>query len=127
MKTLTSVICATMLVTGCGFMPIVRTKVVTVNKPVLVIPTPPKVPKVEYEVDKLTPEDAKQPGKVGQAYVHDMTYLRAVVPIYESILAQYAASSVEFSDVNKKIQELYSQIDTQPLTDPKPSNTPANQ
>lgn len=114
MKLLT-VVCAAVMLVGCAE-PIIKTEIVTVNKPVPFIPKPPDVPMVEYQVDKLTFEDMASPGKVGQAYVHDMTFLRKRVEIDDMILEQYQAGSVNFDEIEAKIEELYSDLQ-------KPTNT----
>lgn len=116
MKTILALCAAAALVMGCTCTPVVKTEIVTVNKPLPFIPPPPVVPKIEYEVDKLKPD--APPGKVGQAYVHDMTYLRATVEIYEAILEQYASSSAEFAVIDKKIQELYKELESRVPPDP---------
>lgn len=94
---------------GCESNPPRKVEVVTVDKPVLYIPTPPTIPQVPYMVDQLTPEDVKDPGKVGMAYKHDMFLLRGLVTIQNDILDQYRKSSVDFTNVNKAIDQLYDQ------------------
>lgn len=90
------------LLTGCG-QPFVKPDVVEVKVPVAYIPVPPDVPKIDYQVDKLTEQDKKNPGKVVQAYVYDMKYLRAVVEMYEEILDTYRQSSGDFKEIQKKL------------------------
>lgn len=117
MKTVISMCAIVALVTGCTCTPVIKTEVVTVTKPIPFIPPPPVVPKIDYEVDKLTPDAS--PGKVGQAYVHDMTYLRATIEVYEAILEQYSTSSAEFVQIEKKIQDLYKELESRVPPDPK--------
>lgn len=112
MKTIVYICCASALMVGCTCDPVIRTEIVTVNKPVPFIPPPPAVPTCEFMVDKLTAADAKLPGKVGQAYVHDMACLRARNNIDNVILDQYALGSVKFDEAKKRIDELYNQLGT---------------
>lgn len=112
MKVIVTSCCAAVLVAGCACDPVIKTEIVTVNKPIPFIPPPPEVPQCDFMVDKLTPADAKNPGKVGQAYVHDMTCLRARNNIDNVILDQYAIGSVKFDEAKKRIDELYNQLGT---------------
>lgn len=112
MKTLLTVCCAAAFITGCACDPTIKTEVVTVNKPLPFIPAPPAVPKIEYEVDKLAPSDSTLPGKVGQAYVHDMTFLRKRIEIDDMIFEQYRQGSVDLKALEQKIQELYKGVET---------------
>jgi hypothetical protein len=106
----TLVVASTLLLAGCPATMPLKTEVVVVDKPMPFIPPPPVVPKYDYKVDKLTPEDAKDPGKVGQAYKYDMTALRQLVLIYDSILEQYQSASQNFDEVNKQIDELFKKV-----------------
>lgn len=106
----TTVIVSSLLLSGCfGVLP-VKKEVVQVAKPVLVIPKPPEVPAAEWEVDKLTIDDAKDPGKIGQAYKHDMLEARQLLKIYQMIVDGYKTSSQTFDQVNKEIDQLYKDI-----------------
>lgn len=119
MKLIATFFAALMLV-GCAGAPAIKTEIVTVNKPIAFIPKPPAVPTIEFQVDKLTLEDKNIPGKVGQAYVHDMTFLRKRIEIDDMILEQYRAGSAKFDEVEKKIHELYNSVETrvQPVPGP---------
>jgi hypothetical protein len=114
-----AVIYASLVLVGCAQDPVIKTEIVTVNKPIPFIPKPPAVPTIEYQVDKLTPEDATRPGKVGQAYVYDMTFLRKRIEIDDMILEQYKAGSAQFEEIEKRIQELYNGVETRIPPDPK--------
>ena len=122
MKLLT-VVCAAVMLIGCAE-PIIKTEIVTVNKPIPFIPSPPIVPTIEYQVDKLTFEDMASPGKVGQAYVHDMTFLRKRIEIDDMILEQYQDGSVNFDEIEAKINELYGDIQKPVKTNVKISVDP---
>ena len=98
-----------LLLAGCAN-PFVKPEVVPVQTPVAYIPVPPLVPKIEYQVDKLTEQDKKNPGKVSQAYVYDMTYLRSVVEIYEDILDAYRNSSQDFTETQKRLNEIVPEV-----------------
>lgn len=102
-----TVLASSLLLAGCPAVLPVRTEIVTVNKPVPFIPPPPTVPKFESQVDKLTLDDANDPGKVGQAYKYDMTALRNLVKIYQMILDTYSAGAQNFDQVNKEIDQLF--------------------
>lgn len=111
--------CASLMLVGCALDPVIKTEIVTVNKPIPFIPKPPAVPTIEYQVDKLTFEDLATPGKVGQAYVYDMTFLRKRIEIDDMILEQYRAGSVQFEEIEKRIHELYSGVEARVPPDPK--------
>lgn len=111
MKTTLVVTCLIFLA-GCSTTPVIKTEIVKVNVPVPFIPAPPEVPTISYAVDALTPADAKTPGKVGQAYVHDMTFLRERIKIDDMILLQYKNGSADFTAIERKIQELYQSTPT---------------
>lgn len=93
---------------GCASTPTAPTNVVTVDKPIAVVPKPPAVPTFASQVDALTQADVKDPGKVGQAYRYDITMLRSLVKIYQLILAQYTASSYQFEAIEAEINNLFS-------------------
>ncbi len=101
---------AVILLTGCATMQPAEKEIVIVNKPIAFIPKPPAVPKISYQVDKLTHADLADPGKVGQAYKHDLIALRKLVEIYQIILQQYSESSVDFELINSEIDLLFKQI-----------------
>lgn len=109
MKKIITLVCIALLTTGCAA-PIVKTQIQTVDKPIPFIPKPPAVPKCQLLVDSLILSDLKDPGKIGQYYVYDMTCLRKTNEIYQMILDQYSQSSANFDDVNKQIDLLFQQI-----------------
>lgn len=117
---LAAIFCALMLA-GCATQaPVIKTEIVTVNKPVPFIPPPPKVPTIDYKVDHLTQTDRTLPGKVGQAYVYDMTFLRQRILIDDMILDQYRKGSADFKTVEQRINELYKDVEAKsPTVDPK--------
>lgn len=104
------VLFATLALTGCASKVVVQKEIVTVDRPVPFVPPPPQVPKIDSQVEKLTDADIADPGKVVQAYKYDITALRGLVAIYQSILQQYAASSQNFDQVNLQIKQLFDQI-----------------
>lgn len=114
-----AIACATLLLVGCHTTPVIKTEIVVVNKPIPFIPKPPTVPTIEYHVDKLTFEDLTKPGKVGQAYVYDMTFLRKRIEIDDMIFEQYRTGSVQFEEIEKRIHELYNGIETRIPPNPK--------
>ncbi len=118
MKHLILALSCCVLLAGCpGTMP-VKQEVVTVNKPVPFIPTPPDVPKCVSMVDQLTPADQKDPGKVGQAYKYDTLCFRQRDKIVQMILDQYKAGSQNFDAINKEIDVLVNKIKDQAATAP---------
>lgn len=110
MKKLLVAAMVALALSGCAFNEPPKQQIIYVNKPVPYIPPPPVVPKFESQVDKLTDDDAKDPGKVGQAYKYDVIALRKLVSIYDAILAQYQASSASFDAVNAEIDKLTKQL-----------------
>lgn len=117
MKTLIATLCIALAVAGCSSAPVIKTEIVKVNVPVPFVPPPPAVPSIKYKVDTLVPADKTTPGKVGQAYVYDMTFLRSRIEIDDLIFQQYKSGSVDFTAIDKKIQELFSNVG--PTVDPK--------
>lgn len=118
MKTILILLAASVLLAGCNTTPVIKTEIVTVNKPIPFIPPPPTVPTIVYEVDKLSPTDNVFPGKVGQAYVHDMTFLRKRIEIDDLIFDQYRKGSAEFAEIEKRIHQLYQEVETRVPPDP---------
>lgn len=98
-----------LILAGCGTT-VIKKEVVTVDKPVPFIPTPPNVPQCKLLVDQLVAEDRKDPGKVGLAYKHDTLCLRQRDKIIQMILDQYKAGSQNFDQINKEIDQLFKQI-----------------
>lgn len=96
---------------ACDTMP-PRVETVVVPKVVLYTPKPPNVPVYEFEVDKLSANDKNQPGKVGKAYVHDMTILRHTDKIMRAILKQYENSALDVEKIQPLIDALYKDIGT---------------
>lgn len=113
------VMCASLVLIGCDTTPVIKTEIVTINKPIPFIPKPPTVPTIEYQVDQLTFNDFANPGKVGQAYVYDMTFLRKRIEIDDMIFEQYRSGSAQFEEIEKHIQELYSGVESRIPPDPK--------
>ena len=107
MKSLNILLLSACLV-GCAATPTAPTNIVTVDKPIAVVPKPPEVPAFVSQVDTLTQADIKDPGKVGQAYRYDITMLRSLVKIYQLILAQYTTSSYQFDTIEAEINSLFS-------------------
>lgn len=106
-----AIVLASLLFVGCGST-IVKTEIVTVDKPVPYVPKPPVVPPFVSKVDQLTNDDVKDPGKVGQAYKYDMTALRQLLSIYVLIIAQYDSSSQNFDEINAQIDKIYADINS---------------
>lgn len=92
------------LTMGCSVRPV---EIVTIDKPIPVCPVPPPVPEYEYWVDDLTSNDFNDPGKVGQAYKHDMIYLRKRVEIDNMILEQYRTVSENYDEAEKTINNAF--------------------
>lgn len=109
MKTIFALILALFLV-GCGTNTVIKKEIVTVDKPIPYVPKPPVVPTFDSLVDKLTDEDIKDPGKVGQAYKYDMMFLRKTNDIMRQILQQYNSSSLDFDKINEEITKIYADI-----------------
>lgn len=99
-----------MCLPGCQTVQPAKVETVTVDKPIAYIPKPPSVPAFDSMVDKLTPADVADPGKVGQAYKYDTATLRALLAIYRSIVEQYANSSYNFDNVKTQIDKLYQSV-----------------
>jgi hypothetical protein len=110
MKKLLAIV-AILALMGCETFPVKKTEIVTVDKPIAFIPPPPIVPTYESQVDKLTDADIKDPGKIAQAYKYDIVALRGLVKIYQGILDQYRASSINFDEINKEIDKLFDTLD----------------
>lgn len=108
-RIITAALAVSVLLAGCGTT-VIKKEIVTVDKPVPFIPAPPSVPPCVSQVDKLVPEDAKDPGKVGQAYKYDMVCYRQRIRILELILDQYKAGSQNFDKINEEITALYAKI-----------------
>ena len=111
MKTIVLVLFACVSLSGC-FHHATREVVRTVEVPVPYCPPPPVISPYSYQVDALTPQDVTDPGKVGQAYKADMTYLRDMEEIYKMILQQYKSTSTNFDEVTKRLRELATKITT---------------
>lgn len=105
MKKLALALCLLLALVGCQTVP-THDQIVNNDRPVAIIPPPPAVPSFDSQVDKLTPADINDPGKVGVAYKYDMTALRSLIVIYRQILSQYAHSSQNFDVVNAQIKAL---------------------
>lgn len=100
------------LLAGCGTQHI---KVVTVDKPIPMIPAPPMVPECDYKVDKLTDADATNYGTVGEAYKYDMTCARATNSMLRQIIKAYkdAAESAKpvVDEINAAFGKMQRDID----------------
>lgn len=101
---------AAALLLGCTTPQTPKVEIVTVDKPIPIIPKPPKVPSFISRVDQLTLADLSDPGKVGQAYKYDTMQLRQLLKIHEQILIQYEQSSDSFDDLKSEIDKMYSDI-----------------
>lgn len=97
-----------LLLVGCSTPKVatIKTEVQYVDKPIFICPAPPLVPTTQLLVDNLTDDDINDPGKVGQAYKHDMLYLRQTNEILRKIIEQYAATSTNFEQVRAEIDKL---------------------
>jgi hypothetical protein len=104
-------VCAILTVglVGCGTQQI---KLVPVDKPIPMCPKPPEVRTYPLLVDELLDSDITDPGKVGQAYKHDVMILRKQNEIYRLILKEYEKTSQNFDAVKAEIDNAYKQIDT---------------
>lgn len=113
MKTYLILAVVAVVLSGCGatipLEPVIQTQIV--DKPIPYCPAPPAVPQIDYyRVDKLTPADINDPGKVGQAYKYDMTFLRNVVRLQQLIIQQYSDTSKNSAATKDEIDKLYQQI-----------------
>ena len=110
-KTLIACVVAVLLA-GCGTNQI---KLVPVDKPIPIIPVPPVVPQCDYMVDKLTPADATDPGKVGEAYRYDMTCARATNSMLRQIVNAYkeaaTATKPVLDEINAAFNKMQADID----------------
>lgn len=113
MKQLLVAISIAFTLSGCFTTIEKQVQIVTVDKPIPFIPPPPIVPTFESQVDKLQDDDYLRPGKVAQAYKYDMTALRGLVSIYAGILDQYRASALDFDEVNRQIDALFDNLNTE--------------
>lgn len=109
-KTILYSVFVALVLVGCSSTPIVKTQIVTVDKPIAIIPKPPVVPKCDFLVDTLVTLDVGDPGKIGQYYKHDMLCLRKTNQLYQLILDQYNQSSQNFDTINEQINKLVNQI-----------------
>ena len=76
---------------GCASTTPPLMEIVYVDRPIFASPLPPELPVFDSMVDKLTPDDYTNPGKVGQAYKHDMLILRAINSQCRETFIEYAA------------------------------------
>ena len=83
---------------------------VVVDKPFPACPKPPVVPEYDLWVDKLTDLDLTDPGKVGQAYKHDMIYLRQRLVMDNQILLQYEKTSQQYDEAKKQIDTAFEKL-----------------
>lgn len=91
------------LLAGCATPLVPETRIVRVNTPIPFCPAPPTVARCTNYVDALTPEDAKDPGKVAQAYKLDMACYRANDRVLRQILERYT----DVSKLNTEVQQLF--------------------
>ena len=110
---------------GCAATTQYVIKTVPVDKPILVCPAPPSLENYEFEVNNLKPEDAKDPGKVAQAYKADMLYLRKMESVYKDIIKKYEEASKDAEKARQEIDKIFqnnqSAIDSAvPSTENKP-------
>ena len=85
-------------------------KLVPVDKPIPIIPVPPVVPQCDYMVDKLTADDAKIPGKVGEAYKYDMTCARATNSMLRQIVNAYKEAALATKPVVDEITAAFDKM-----------------
>ncbi len=104
---------AVVLLAGCRTNPVVpEVKVVKINRPVPYSPAPPAVPQCTNYTAALTPADSKDPGKVAQAYVLDLTCYRANDLTFRQILQHYNAISDQTQTVQQMIDAVGTQYDS---------------
>lgn len=114
-------IAAALLITGCSTNPLVPdTKVVKIDKPVPYAPPPPDVPPCTDYVVTLTPADNKDPGKVAQAYVLDLTCYKANDKTFRQILQNYKVISGQAEKVQQMIDSVDHQYENAITTPAKP-------
>ena len=101
------------ILSGCDT--IIKQVPVAVDKPYPACPKPPELPVYDLWVDNLTSADLNDPGKVGQAYKHDMMYLRQRIRDDQMVLDQYTQTSQQFEEVKKHIDDAYSKISNLPV------------
>lgn len=95
----------TLTLVGCGTMPRPSDQqIVYVDRPIATFPKPPSVPQFDSKVAKLSAGDESEPGKVSNAYIYDITFLRWQVQMYKKILEQYEQSAFNFDEINAKIK-----------------------
>ena len=112
MKTLITVIIVLASLSGCSTLtPAKQIETIPVNKPVPYVPLPPDVPRFVSQIDRLDMiKDKNNPGKVVQAYKHDVAALRTVNRIQQMIIDQYRTSAIDFEPVNLEIARAYAQL-----------------
>lgn len=103
MKTTITTLISVALLAGCATPLVPETRIVRVNTPIPFCPAPPTVARCTNYVDALTPEDAKNPGKVAQAYKLDMACYRANDRVFRQILERYA----DVSKLNTEVQQMF--------------------
>jgi len=96
--------------TGCSTMNgAVKTDVKYVYKPLLVCPAPPAMEKPLLLIDQLSEEDKKDPGKVAQAYKASVKQLTNYLNDLELVVKQYDATSKQYEELKKIVDEQYPQ------------------
>lgn len=91
---------------GCSM----QKEMVPVDKPFPACPKPPVTATYDMWVDQLTDADLNDPGKVGQAYKHDMIYLRKRIAIDQQILEQYDKTSTNYDQAKQQIDKAYESL-----------------
>lgn len=95
------------LLAGCPGTTQYVVKTVEVDKPILVCPAPPKLEDYEFQVNKLTPEDIKDPGKVAQRYKADMYYLRRMEGVYKDIIDRYNKAREDARKAREQVDKIF--------------------
>lgn len=95
-----------LLCCGCSL----QKDVIVVDKPFPACPKPPETASYDLWVDQLTDADINDPGKVGQAYKHDMLYLRQRIIVDQQILDQYNKTSVNYDQTKQQIDKAYESL-----------------
>lgn len=126
MRTIIATLLAIPLLAGCAGQMQYAVKTVIVDKPVLVCPAPPQLDNYDFEVSKLKPEDAKDPGKVAQAYKADMLYLRRMEGVYKDIIKKYSDAADEAAKARAEVDKIFQNNqeaikNAQPTSENKPT------
>lgn len=121
-RTITALVITLFLVGCADTQYVVKTQIV--DKPVLVCPAPPTIEPIEFQVSKLTAEDAKDPGKVAQAYKADMLYLRRMEGVYNDIIKTYKEAAEAAAKARESVDKIFQNKAAEPSQPVPPSPTP---